>query len=213
MGVCRPCRSRRAERDKNETNESRRLAYLENKTVILARNKLSREKHRETCAERSRSYYLANKSEMIKNSTDRKRRLREQGTMPPRSDREKASRKRWYSQCAEKVLLSKARGRSKREGWEIDIEESDIVVPTICPMLHIPIRRDLLGTRADGQPSLDRIDSSKGYVKGNVWVISWRANRIKNCLSFPELVLFVLGLLPHVVRNPGLLMLPLRKTG
>lgn len=28
--------------------------------------------------------------------------------------------------------------------------------------------------------SLDRIDPRKGYVKGNVWIISYRANLIKN---------------------------------
>jgi hypothetical protein len=35
--------------------------------------------------------------------------------------------------------------------------------------------------------SLDRIDSSKGYIKGNVWVISLRANRIKNDSTPQEL--------------------------
>jgi hypothetical protein len=32
----------------------------------------------------------------------------------------------------------------------------------------------------ENSPSFDRVDSSKGYVKGNVIVCSWRANRIKN---------------------------------
>jgi len=32
----------------------------------------------------------------------------------------------------------------------------------------------------ENSPSLDRIDSKKGYVPGNVMIMSWRANRIKN---------------------------------
>jgi len=34
---------------------------------------------------------------------------------------------------------------------------------------------------------LDRIDSTKGYIKGNVWVISNRANTLKNDASLQEL--------------------------
>jgi hypothetical protein len=35
--------------------------------------------------------------------------------------------------------------------------------------------------------SLDRIDSDKGYVKGNVQVISYRANMLKSNASIEEL--------------------------
>jgi hypothetical protein len=34
--------------------------------------------------------------------------------------------------------------------------------------------------------SLDRVDNNKGYVPGNVAVISGRANKIKNCGSAAE---------------------------
>jgi hypothetical protein len=43
------------------------------------------------------------------------------------------------------------------------------------------------GVKQDNSYSLDRIDSSKGYVKGNIWVISLRANRIKNDSTPQEL--------------------------
>lgn len=64
-------------------------------------------------------------------------------------------------------------------------------VPDYCPILGIKLNYDGIGvgksgwTRSDDSPSLDRIDPSKGYVKGNIHIISWRANRIKND-STPE---------------------------
>jgi hypothetical protein len=36
-------------------------------------------------------------------------------------------------------------------------------------------------------PSIDRLDSSLGYVKGNVKIICWRANRVKSDATVEEL--------------------------
>ena len=36
-------------------------------------------------------------------------------------------------------------------------------------------------------PSLDKIIPSLGYVKDNIWVISYRANTIKNNCTFEEI--------------------------
>lgn len=52
--------------------------------------------------------------------------------------------------------------------------------PTHCPVLGIPLVYGEKGIRTDNSASLDRTDCSKGYEVGNVKVISWRANRIKN---------------------------------
>ena len=58
----------------------------------------------------------------------------------------------------------------------VHIDLSDIVIPEICPILGTPI----------DTPSIDRIDSSKGYVKGNVMICSNRANVLKNNGSLDE---------------------------
>ena len=39
-------------------------------------------------------------------------------------------------------------------------------------------------------PALDRIDNTKGYIRGNVWVISHRANQMKVDANIEELKLF-----------------------
>lgn len=99
-----------------------------------------------------------------------------------------------------------AKNRARRRGIEFNIEESDIVIPDICPLLEIPIE---YGTRAnyDRSPSLDRIDNNKGYIKGNVWVISQKANAMKNSATFEELKTFSKNILrysPSYTENEGI---------
>ena len=85
----------------------------------------------------------------------------------------------------EKALLASAKQRSKRKGMAFDIEVSDIQIPEICPLLGIPLSQTD-GKVSFNSPTIDRIDPNKGYTKGNVWVISFKANMIKNCASFEE---------------------------
>jgi len=61
-------------------------------------------------------------------------------------------------------------------------------IPDKCPILGLTLDYSIgKGSRTENSPSLYRIDSSKGYVKNNVHVISWRANRIKNDATVQEL--------------------------
>lgn len=82
----------------------------------------------------------------------------------------------------EKYLLQSSRGNAKKRGIEHTISVSDIVIPELCPVFLIPFRYD---TRF--APSLDRIDNSKGYVPGNVQVISRKANMMKHDATQDEL--------------------------
>lgn len=82
----------------------------------------------------------------------------------------------------EKLLLSAAKTRAKKYGLEFDITIEDIgTIPERCPVFEeIVLIRDNRGGYRDDSPTLDRIDNTKGYVKGNVIIISMRANQIKN---------------------------------
>ena len=74
-------------------------------------------------------------------------------------------------------LLTGARTRSKRKNIKFDIEESDIVIPEVCPVLGIPLI--LFGPpNSPHLPSIDRIDNNKGYEKNNIAIISFKANTI-----------------------------------
>ena len=63
---------------------------------------------------------------------------------------------------------------------EFDVEYHEIVFPKHCPILGMELNYFATNYRVDNYPTFDRIDNNKGYVKGNVHVVSWRANRIKN---------------------------------
>lgn len=88
------------------------------------------------------------------------------------------------------VILKRARDHGRRADIECSIEHSDIIIPDVCPILGIPLFK-VGGKPTPNSPSLDRIDSSKGYVKGNVWVVSWRANWIKNNSTISELKILI----------------------
>jgi hypothetical protein len=83
--------------------------------------------------------------------------------------------------------LSYAKHRATRAGVPFTITEADVVVPTHCPALGIPLAPNA-GIAGPNSPSLDRINPRKGYVPGNVVVISMKANRIKSDASADEIL-------------------------
>ncbi|GAA4362773.1 hypothetical protein GCM10023185_31030 [Hymenobacter saemangeumensis] len=107
------------------------------------------------------------------------------------SQRDKNRRKADYRA----YMLEVARTRAKAVGRECSITLDDIVVPTHCPLLGIPLR--LSGDRGH-RPSLDRKDNAIDYVKGNVFVISQRANSLKGGLSVEQLAMFAHNLLAYI---------------
>lgn len=78
--------------------------------------------------------------------------------------------------------------RAKIKGIEFDLKPTDIPqIPKYCPVLGIKIKANTTHKPLDSSPSIDRIDSTKGYVKGNIRIISNRANRIKADATVEEL--------------------------
>lgn len=87
-------------------------------------------------------------------------------------------------------MYYKARLRAKAENLDFTIEKEDITIPEYCPILGIKLGNYLgLGVKGprEDSPSLDRVDVSKGYIKGNVCVISHKANWKKRDLTIEEL--------------------------
>lgn len=86
--------------------------------------------------------------------------------------------------------LHAAKSRCKDSDIPFDIEVEDLApFPLYCPVLGIQL--DWLAdsrSGVDNSPSMDRLDPHKGYVAGNVTIISNRANRIKNDASLEEVI-------------------------
>lgn len=96
--------------------------------------------------------------------------------------KDKLYKKQFRRSNPEKTLLHYAKVRAYKKGLDFNINLEDINIPSVCPILKTPF---VYGTPFAA--SIDRIDSSKGYVKDNIQIISRRANQMKSNASFKEL--------------------------
>lgn len=90
-----------------------------------------------------------------------------------------------------KYLLGSIQSRCKKGDIPFDLSLGDIVIPEYCPILGIPLFRNIGKPGATkNSPSVDRIDPKKGYTKDNIQVISYKANTMKNDATAEQLLLF-----------------------
>lgn len=87
------------------------------------------------------------------------------------------------------VMLERARSRAAALGREFTLTVDDIVIPSHCPILGLPLVQNK-GKLGGDSASLDRLDSTRGYVPGNVWVISHLANSMKSAATPEQLLAF-----------------------
>ena len=88
--------------------------------------------------------------------------------------------KNHYRKFPSEQMLRRAKARAKREGYEFNLTIEDVSpLPKYCPVFGEELRPSI-GQQDVWTYSLDRIDNSKGYIKGNVAIMSYRANRLKN---------------------------------
>lgn len=107
------------------------------------------------------------------------------GAAVAKKERQDSRYAKWGVQEDSELYYSKRqkfRGKkanATRVGQEWSITFGDVEWPTHCPILGIELDY-FCDVVKENSVSFDRIDSTKGYIKGNVHIISWRANRIKN---------------------------------
>ena len=103
-----------------------------------------------------------------------------------RQNEYRAEKPEWY-------MHLKAKRRAIDKGVEFNIDVSDVVMPKYCPVFkkyELKKEPDTKSGPKPWSPSLDRIDNTKGYIKGNVQVISNKANSMKNNATPEELLQF-----------------------
>jgi len=112
------------------------------------------------------------------------------------SGRQAAARRANPQSAQLAVMVKGSRARAKEKGLAHNIDTAYLrsIAPSHCPYLGVELRwkvQDGLGIKGKAfpnSPSLDRIDSSRGYVRGNVVIVSHRANSIKNDATEQELI-------------------------
>ena len=97
----------------------------------------------------------------------------------------KGTRSEQYRKDPIHYLYNVAKHRAKKNGLEFSITKDDIKVYKICPILGTQL--DVLTNKVNTSMSLDRIDNTKGYIPGNVAIISRRANLMKRDCSIEQL--------------------------
>jgi hypothetical protein len=96
---------------------------------------------------------------------------------------------KWYDDRRKnrpaQLMLYWIRARAKKRKIPFDLVESDIIIPSVCPVLGIPMK---MGKKnSNNSPSLDRRIPLLGYVRGNISVISNRANTLKRDATVNEI--------------------------
>ncbi len=114
---------------------------------------------------------------------------RAQAAMRAAGDAYVPSADEWYRQCAGRFYEAQAEGIPV--GFATVQEFATYckaIAPTHCPILGIELKRGCEQKVAN--PSVDRIVPEKGYVPGNIQIISNKANMMKNSASLDELMKF-----------------------
>ena len=90
------------------------------------------------------------------------------------------------------INASKQRAKNKDREHTITVEDVKAIYPKdgCCPIFGMKLEFNTAGFR-ETSPSIDRIDSTKGYTPDNIQIISWKANRVKGYATLQELEMLV----------------------
>lgn len=92
------------------------------------------------------------------------------------------SKRQYEGVSIELKIWGRAKRRARLNNIPFNIAVEDIIVPDVCPIFLKPF---VLGD-TNWSASLDKLLPELGYTKGNVFVISNRANRLKNDFTLDE---------------------------
>lgn len=159
-----------------------------------------------------RRYYERNKEKIL---VKQRARIREKYALDPEKFKERTrkyrtenyekcqgairafDRKKWLtsSEDARKSgYLASAKSRAKKKQLPFEITIDDFYLPTHCPLLGVELDYSVSSGYNPNHASLDRKNPHLGYVPGNVWILSRKANLMKNNATYEELHRFVVGL-------------------
>jgi len=168
--------------NKEQIDEKNRKWHEENPDKNKEYKRKYRENNRDTHNAKNREYYYSN----IEKQKEKAKRYYENNREKV-NERHKKWMSEWNKNNPKKAMFTRAQARARRKGIEFNITLEDITIPTHCPIFGLPLFSSK-GKKTINSPSLDRIDNNKGYIKGNIIVISEKANSIKNIGTPEELI-------------------------
>lgn len=144
-------------------------------------------KSRPDVMERNREVYRQRYASNSTGTADKVRAKHHERWKDPeyRAKKKEQYKKRWEMDWAGAKIVQ-LRSAAKKRGIPFDLSASDLVLPTHCPIFGIELQKSK-GHLSNESPSVDRIDPALGYVKGNVVVVSNKANSIKRDATIEEL--------------------------
>lgn len=160
--------------------------YAENTEKIAAKDKRYRASNKEACSARTKKYYAENKEKIaVKDKLYRENNKE----MLKKQWKDKMKNPQFYKK--KKITSAKMRAKDLKVPFDLTFEGIDW--PTHCPvfgtlLVYAPAKTSSINKPSI--PSIDRIDSTKGYTVDNVQVISMLANAMKNSASAAELKMF-----------------------
>lgn len=132
---------------------------IDKKQIIFERHKLRRRKKTE----------LEKKRMSLKRATNKAKKEISEDPKTPRLKR----------------MLYLAKSRSKQKGWDFDLDldwlRSNAI--SVCPKSGLEIDYSMEIKMNPRAPSIDRVNSNKGYTKDNCIIVSWIYNCGKNCYT------------------------------
>lgn len=94
----------------------------------------------------------------------------------------------WADKNLDRRMVYRAKYSATKNGLPFNLSVEDISIPEFCPVLGLKLEKND-NKQGGNSPSLDKIIPEKGYIKGNVRVISQRANMLKSNATIEELKL------------------------
>ena len=136
--------------------------------------------------EYANDYYAENRDEIL--SQSKRRYAADPVLRKAKSD----YRKNWWKEVSADwdrykiYMVRRAKHRAKKLGLPFNLTPDDIIIPEFCPVFGTKLQVAVV-RHDDNSPALDRVIPEFGYVKGNVCVISQRANVLKRDASLDEI--------------------------
>lgn len=197
--ICNECSSKLTRKEKYSYYKLNRPSYTaEERECLNCGKKWKVATHNNRINVRTRKHLFCSECCSILTRSDKQRIMKQK--VEGYKDKVYKEKRKDRLKHIQHYLWAKAKQRALKHNLEFNIEESDIIIPKICPILEVPLE---WGTKGNYEytPSIDRIDNEKGYIKGNVMIISKKANSMKNSATIHELKTFCKNILRYSLNN------------